>query len=55
MNLYHGRLPEFRGLYAQCAGSLDCFYARAAALAELGEAARNAALDELRVPASASH
>lgn len=48
MNLYHGRLAEFRALYGDCAEDLDCFYSRAAGLAELDEAARNAALDALR-------
>lgn len=55
INLYHGRLREFRGLYAQCARDLGCFYARAAALAELDESARNSALDALGMPAAAGH
>lgn len=32
--LYHGRLPEFRQLLANCNGDIQCFYSRARELAE---------------------
>ena len=47
MNLYHGRLAEFRALYGDCAQDLDCLYTRAGALAELDTTVRNADLDAL--------
>jgi predicted aminopeptidase len=34
MALYHGRLPEFRALLADCNDDIECFYAAAATLAE---------------------
>ena len=34
MNLYHGRLPEFRTLLADCDDDLECFYAEAKHLAD---------------------
>jgi len=34
MNLYHGRLPEFRTLLADCDDDLECFYAAASDLAD---------------------
>jgi predicted aminopeptidase len=34
MNLYHGRLDEFRRLLAQCDQDIQCFYERASALSE---------------------
>ena len=34
MILYEGRLEEFRGLLRECEQDLECFYARAADLAE---------------------
>jgi len=33
MNLYEGRLPEFRALFEQCEQRIDCFYEKARALA----------------------
>jgi len=33
--LYHGRLPEFRRLLADCNGGIQCFYSRARELAEV--------------------
>jgi len=33
MNLYEGRLPEFRALFEQCEQRFDCFYEKARALA----------------------
>ncbi len=33
MNLYEGRLEEFRGLMAVCSGDFECFYAESQALA----------------------
>ena len=34
LTLYHGRLPEFRRLLANCEDDIQCFYARARELAE---------------------
>jgi len=34
MNLYHGRLDEFRELFAQCNQDIQCFYERATVLSE---------------------
>jgi predicted aminopeptidase len=34
MSLYHGRLPEFRALFAECGDDFACFYERASELAD---------------------
>ena len=34
MNLYHGRIDEFRELFAQCDQDIQCFYERAETLSE---------------------
>jgi len=47
MTLYHGLLPAFRALLAQCDGDLQCFYAEAAAIAELDKNERDARLAAL--------
>ncbi len=48
MTLYHGLLPAFRALLAQCDGDLTCFYAEARTLSELAPAARAARLAALQ-------
>lgn len=47
MTLYEGRLPAFRALLANCESDIECFYARAKALAELEKTSRDNALDSL--------
>lgn len=45
MTLYHGLLPAFRDLLADCGGDLPCFYAKARALGMLDADARAARLE----------
>lgn len=47
MNLYEGRLPFFRALYASCDMELPCFYAAAEKLAAMERTAREAALSDI--------
>lgn len=51
MTLYHGLLPAFRALLAECDDDLRCFYAAADAIAALDRDARNARLAELQAGA----
>lgn len=48
MALYHGLLPAFRALLAQCAGDLQCFYSRAEELSELLPGERESRLADLQ-------
>ena len=48
MTLYHGLLPAFRALLAQCDGDLQCFYAEAEAISELDQDERAARLAALQ-------
>lgn len=47
LNLYEGQYDAFRIILDQCNDELECFYARAEALAELKQAARTDALNAL--------
>ena len=47
MTLYHGLLPAFRALLAECEADLQCFYAQAEAISELEPDARSARLAAL--------
>ena len=48
MSLYHGLLPAFRALLAQCDADLQCFYAMAREISELAPEAREARLSDLQ-------